>query len=1515
MAISQKHDYQQVYNQTYDMIKKAVGDGATNGGREGLVKALSNLEIDGQKINIDSKNIQKALNDAMQEAFQKFKAKGFNVAKINFEDLFSLDAKSIQTEINKALKEIEINPTNKAANKRLYGLGTTALFKGIAVKGAKGETIDREYLDSLRQFAGVSEAQANRIKDTFNNIIKSIDLDPLIKQLVAETQQMQKTAQEADKAAQKIEKAQNKIDKAHQKTKQVKPETKSQNKKEDANIPLTPQVDTSKTTSNIKATDQAVRDTVDDVRELQMALKDVLGFGYAIDTKSNPLSSLITNVQDGVVSLEETMSKIKELGKFKELINGSDIATQTASGEGLDKFNSFLLEITESSLTAEDAFNKLRDTIKGGSGFIGTEGQTTAKRKDDIVDLSKELQRLKDVLAQVENSENNFEQKIAQDAKQSIKTIEDYIQKKSMVFDTHAQKWVPVKPKEEKVQEEVSKKKLDFDNSEMKNALAAMFGKATETKQEVDKVTSGLDEMGQVGATAGEKVAEGIKAAKEEAAAHKENTENIQKEAEAKKESRVEDEKKSATDDQMARYQQELAALQKTRDEKKAIYDEEAAHLRELQIKSDAIFAQSQDTRKYDHYKESYKNAKLDNFDFIKDQPVSHIDALWQRFVDHGKRYLNTGDDAALGKAAGYYKQYADAVREAGEEVQRAKIGKNDLTDKLVSEAEALEKTKGITFDAKELNAVNIEINQVRENVEKLNAEYDKAQKKLDKAESEMMAVQLSPAVQQQLQLREETDKTTAAVKKQKEAMQAPTESMDGAVESEQKLADAEEKVAEKAKEAADAEGKLADKKKETAEAVKAKADAEKESEFVGDNSEAIAEEEKEKEAVDETKESIDKKTAARKEEQSIGSNGEAAEQNRKEAEAAHAAAVEYEKKEEAKRAEAAIEPEVPKTPVSVQVEDLSPLETQLGRINELLMQKNNLFERETAIVIGAGNTESNALKEVAGVLKDIVDCLKTITDKKFSVSLKGVEKLNELVGKDLTGVTQALKELSGIGEININVSAKGIKGLENLTKLDLSKLQDRLDAAWIHIDDFAKNLSQIKVEDDSLFNSLNNLLKDGEKLKNLATVLKASKKQIDNVTEVISKPKEQSKTKVDLSTWKELKSAVQEYYELRAKGHDGRTEAEKQRLHEIYQIWNQVKGKVEETTAALKEQGQSTKLVENVAKAYTTGFAEWQNQRVADSLISDRTDLSKLSERFNKRLSDYPSKYVEKAAQKVQKLTTMVDALNAKPIDAAKPEDIAQIEKEIEAAKTLANEIQQGFNSADWRVANQTKVSNLQNEISMYMKNFSALSEETKRKLHALIEELDHIGSNEGLAQAVQKFNKIKIAARDAGEEGTSFFSKMGKQIEHLNAQAFAMYFSWQDIIRYIRQAAGAVIELDSALTELRKVSDASTERLQQSFETSAKTAKELGSTVDAVINQTADWSRVGFKIDEAEQLARITTLFQTVGDNMTTESASEAMISTLKGFEMGVNQAEDIVDKYNIILAVLLFQKSIYG
>ena len=151
------------------------------------------------------------------------------------------------------------------------------------------------------------------------------------------------------------------------------------------------------------------------------------------------------------------------------------------------------------------------------------------------------------------------------------------------------------------------------------------------------------------------------------------------------------------------------------------------------------------------------------------------------------------------------------------------------------------------------------------------------------------------------------------------------------------------------------------------------------------------------------------------------------------------------------------------------------------------------------------------------------------------------------------------------------------------------------------------------------------------------------------------------------------------------------------------------------------------------------------------------------------------------------------------------------------------------------------------------------------------------------------------------AGKTGDSFFKSIAKAAKSQTTQFIARYFSLQDWIRYAQQGFEKVKSIDSALTELRKVSDASTSRLVQNFEASSKAAQDLGHSISGVINITADWARLGYSVDDAEKLARITTMFQTVGDNMTTETASQYMISTLQGFQMEAEEAMDIVDKYN--------------
>lgn len=164
-----------------------------------------------------------------------------------------------------------------------------------------------------------------------------------------------------------------------------------------------------------------------------------------------------------------------------------------------------------------------------------------------------------------------------------------------------------------------------------------------------------------------------------------------------------------------------------------------------------------------------------------------------------------------------------------------------------------------------------------------------------------------------------------------------------------------------------------------------------------------------------------------------------------------------------------------------------------------------------------------------------------------------------------------------------------------------------------------------------------------------------------------------------------------------------------------------------------------------------------------------------------------------------------------------------------------------------------------------------------------------------------VEKFNKLHEARIANGMDRPSFMNQFKSAITNQSAQFLGQYFSLQDFVRYGRELAQTVISIDTGMTELRKVSGETDSRLDQSFKASAASAKEYGATITDIIKSTADWSRLGYNIDQAEQLAKVTQLYQNVGDNMTQENASEYLVSTLQGFQMEASEAENVVDRIN--------------
>lgn len=159
--------------------------------------------------------------------------------------------------------------------------------------------------------------------------------------------------------------------------------------------------------------------------------------------------------------------------------------------------------------------------------------------------------------------------------------------------------------------------------------------------------------------------------------------------------------------------------------------------------------------------------------------------------------------------------------------------------------------------------------------------------------------------------------------------------------------------------------------------------------------------------------------------------------------------------------------------------------------------------------------------------------------------------------------------------------------------------------------------------------------------------------------------------------------------------------------------------------------------------------------------------------------------------------------------------------------------------------------------------------------------------------------YTKIKQStkATSAWEKVTSSLADKWKNVLGYVGSFGAFY----KVIDIAKQGFEIIKDLDAAMIELDKVSDTSASRLQQSFENSSKAAKELGSTIDDVISATADWSRLGYSIDQSEELAKVATLYKNVGDGIDIDAANKSLVSTLQGFQLLPEQAIDVVDAFN--------------
>lgn len=165
-------------------------------------------------------------------------------------------------------------------------------------------------------------------------------------------------------------------------------------------------------------------------------------------------------------------------------------------------------------------------------------------------------------------------------------------------------------------------------------------------------------------------------------------------------------------------------------------------------------------------------------------------------------------------------------------------------------------------------------------------------------------------------------------------------------------------------------------------------------------------------------------------------------------------------------------------------------------------------------------------------------------------------------------------------------------------------------------------------------------------------------------------------------------------------------------------------------------------------------------------------------------------------------------------------------------------------------------------------------------------------------------------FAAAGETEKATTAFGRFWGELKG-KARGIATYLlsmtGFQEIWQQIRQGIQYVMEIDAALTELKKVTNETNATYDAFLQTMSKTAGEVGSTVAELTNSAADWGRLGYSIEEAGQLAATTAKLLNVSEFSSVDEATSALVSSLqafttKGQDVG-QRAEEIVDILNNI------------
>jgi len=355
-------------------------------------------------------------------------------------------------------------------------------------------------------------------------------------------------------------------------------------------------------------------------------------------------------------------------------------------------------------------------------------------------------------------------------------------------------------------------------------------------------------------------------------------------------------------------------------------------------------------------------------------------------------------------------------------------------------------------------------------------------------------------------------------------------------------------------------------------------------------------------------------------------------------------------------------------------------------------------------------------------------------------------------------------------------------------------------------------------------------------------------------------------------------------------------------------------------------------KSLKNGMQQATKSGSSWRSNNVSKYLSDYNKALKSVNTgKLNSDLQSVKANYdkiansgntlnttIQSNINQLQQMATAMRTTESNGIDGSRK--LVNQYREYDALLTTTKNQISSVSAEMKQFASASQIASSQNKMNQFLNSGTKAAKEYGAEVRRLVNELNTLSesgkvNSSDLKRINERFNTISQESKAAGKNVVTFGSRMKSAFSKLSNYVGASTIIYGSI-RTIKSGINEVVALDDALVDLKKTSSATGKQLNDFYFTANDSAKKFGTTTKDIIQGAADWSRLGYNLEDSKTMSEVSSVFKSISPGMTIEQANDGLISVMKAYKIEASDALDgVASKINKIGKVLPKHTVTYG